>query len=307
MIEILRKELADYFTSIRCFILFLLVIFASAAALYVAYEGIRGGGSKGFVFLRLFTTSGDVLPSFTSFISLLVPIIGIALGFDAINRERSDGTISRVLAQPIYRDSFINGKFLAGITTMAIMILSTTLIVSGYGLSLIGVTPTSEEVTRLLIYLVFTIIFGAFWMGISMLFSVLFRRIGTSLLVAIAAWIFFSIFFMLIAPAVANRIVPVDNKSAAAEVIRNYDIQQGITRISPNTLYSEATLALLLPQVRSFGLVTTSLASYMIPNPLTLEQSAILIWPQLTSLLSLTLIMFAISYVVFMRQEIRST
>ncbi|MBI2832305.1 MAG: ABC transporter permease subunit [Chloroflexi bacterium] len=307
MFVILRKELADYFTSIRCFVLFLLVVFASAAALYVAYEGIRGGGSKGFVFLRLFTTSGEVLPSFTTFVALLVPVVGIALGFDAINRERSDGTISRVLSQPIYRDSFINGKFMAGIATIFIMVLSTMLIVSGYGLSLIGVTPTTEEILRLLIFLIFTVVFGAFWMGLSMLFSILFRRIGTSLLVTIGAWLFFSIFILMIAPAVADAMVPLRDNSAAAEFVRNYDIQQGIMRLSPNTLFSEATLALLLPQVRSFGLVTTNLASYMIPNPLSMGQSAILIWPQLTSLLSLTLMVFAISYVVFMRQEIRST
>ena len=36
MITILRKELADYFTSIRCFILFLLVLLASAGGLYAA-------------------------------------------------------------------------------------------------------------------------------------------------------------------------------------------------------------------------------------------------------------------------------
>ena len=38
MITILRKELADYFTSIRCFILFILVILASAAGIYAAYR-----------------------------------------------------------------------------------------------------------------------------------------------------------------------------------------------------------------------------------------------------------------------------
>ncbi len=75
MITIIRKELADYFTSIRIFILFLLVFLASAAGLYASYQGIRGIETEtGFVFLKLFTTSGDVIPSLNFFIALFVPI-----------------------------------------------------------------------------------------------------------------------------------------------------------------------------------------------------------------------------------------
>jgi len=52
-----------------------------------------------------------------SFIQVMVffgPILGLALGFDAVNKERVNGTLSIVLGQPIYRDSVINGKFIAG-------------------------------------------------------------------------------------------------------------------------------------------------------------------------------------------------
>ncbi len=308
MITIIRKELADYFTSIRCLVLFILILFASAAGLFAAFQGIRGANlPEGFVFLGLFTTPGNVIPSLISLIALLVPIIGIALGFDAINSERSGGTLSRILSQPVYRDNVINGKFLAGIITLSIMIAATLLIVSGFGLRLIGVTPTSEEALRLFIYFIFTIIYGAFWMGLAMLFSVIFRRIATSLLTSIGIWLLFSIFILMIAPAIANTLVPTTN-GTEAEIIRNAELQQMIMRISPNTLFSEATTALLLPvTVGSLGVITASQVAYMLPNPLSLGQSTILIWPQLTSLIALSAICFAVSYVVFMRQEIRAT
>ena len=45
----------------------------------------------------------------------------------------------------------------------------------------------------------------------------------------------------------------------------------------------------------------------MVPNPLSLGQSMILVWPNVTGLVSLSVICFAISYVLFMRQEIRAT
>ena len=207
MLTILRKELADYFTSIRIFILFLLVFLASAAGLYASFQGIRGSGSEtGFVFLKLFTTSGEAIPSLVTFMALFIPIIGIALGFDAINSERSNGTLSRILSQPVYRDNVINGKFLAGTATLFIMMIATILIVSGYGLRMIGVPPSAEEIVRLFIHIFLTIIYGAFWMGLAVLFSVLFRRVATSLLISIGIWLFFSIFIFLIVPAISSAL-----------------------------------------------------------------------------------------------------
>jgi len=294
MPTIFRKELADYFTSIRILILFLLVFLASAAGLFAAYQGIRGTGTgAGFVFLKLFTTSGGAIPSLTTFIALFIPIIGITLGFDAINSERSGGTLSRILSQPIYRDNVINAKFLAGTATLLIMISTTILLVSGYGLRMIGVAPNNEEIIRLFLYLVITVIYGAFWMGLAILFSVLFRRIASSLLVSVALWLFFGFFWVsLIVPAIA----------------RTTEMTLMLQRISPHTLFGEATTVLLLPIWRGAGLLTAGEEiSYMLLNPLSLGQSMLLVWPHIVGLISLTAICFAVAYVLFMKQEIRAT
>jgi len=307
MTAILRKELADYFTSIRFVVLFVLILFVSAAGLVAASQGIRGASlPEGYVFLGLFTTSGSVIPSLTYLITLIVPIIGIALGFDAINSERTGGTLSRLLSQPVFRDNVINGKFLAGVFTLSVMVGTMLLLVTGYGLRMIGVPPNAEEIVRIFIFLFITIVYGAFWMGLAILFSVLFQRVAASLLSSLAIWLFFSIFILLIAPSIANAIVPAADGSEI-ELVRNAELQRMITRISPNILFQEATTVLLLPLVRSLGMVTASQAAYMLPNPLSLGQSILLIWPHLTSLVSLSAICFAVSYVLFMRQEIRAT
>jgi len=294
MATIFRKEMADYFTSIRIVILFLLVFGASAAGLFASFQGIRGVGvDTGFVFLKLFTTSGTVIPSLTTFIALFVPIIGIALGFDAINSERSSGTLSRILSQPIYRDNVINAKFLAGIATLFIMLFATMLIVSGYGLRMIGVPPNAEEILRLFLYLTLTTIYGAFWMGLAILFSVLFRKIATSLLSSIGLWLFFGFFWVsLIVPAIA--------KTTEASLM--------LQRFSPHTLFGEATTVLLLPIWRGAGLLTAGEElQYMLLNPLSLGQSMLIVWPHIIGLIGITALCFAVSYVLFMRQEIRAT
>lgn len=308
MVAIVRKELADYFTSIRVAILFILVFLISAAGIYAANQGIRGVNlPDGFVFLGLFITSGKVIPSLVSLIALLVPIIGLTLGFDAINSERTGGTLSRILSQPIFRDSVINGKFIAGMVTLTIMVTTIILLMAGYGLRMIGVPPTAEEIIRLFIYTVFAIIYGGFWMGLAILFSVVFRRVSTSLLASIGIWLFFSIFIFLITPGIANAIAPTADGSEAA-FIRNAELTQMLTRLSPNTLFSEAVTALLLPKVvGTLGVITASQAAHLLPNPLSLGQSLILVWPHLTSLIALSTICFAISYIIFMRQEIRAS
>ena len=246
------------------------------------------------------------MPSLVFFLSILVPIIGIALGFDAINSERTGGTLSRILSQPIYRDSVINGKFLAGIVTLSIMIGTTVLLVSGYGLRMIGVPPTAGEIIRLFLYLFLIIVYGAFWLGLAILFSVLLRRVAASLLISFAVWLFFSFFMLMIAPTIASAFAPVSDASSQAEMIRNAEIRQIVMLFSPNTLFSQATTALLIPvAVGSLGVITPSQVAYMLPNPLSLGQSLVLIWPHLTSLISLSAVCFAVSYVLFMRQEIR--
>ena len=119
LLTVFNKELADYFISWRGVILFAVVLLTAVFAIYGpsgAIQNIRDSissgsqlGSTQFVFLRLFTTSGQGSQSFLYFISaFLLPVIGIALGFDAINSEKNNGTMSRLLSQPIHRDTVFN-------------------------------------------------------------------------------------------------------------------------------------------------------------------------------------------------------
>jgi len=306
---VFRKELADHFTSKRFVILSLLIYLAGIYAIYVAAQNIRSGITETtqFIFLRLFVVPADPLPfSFPSFLSFLIPIVGIALGFDAINSERTSGNLSRLLSQPLYRDSVINGKFLAGLITLAVLVVSIVGIVAGMGLRMIGVPPCAEEVLRLFAFIFVSIVYGAFWMSLAILFSVFFRRTATSALASIAMWIFLFLFVSMIASAIAGAVVPIDQNSSLELIAQNYEIAQMISRVSPSFLYVEVIQVLLIPSHPVMMLIsrhTTGLE----PGPLPLGQSLLIAWPQLITLMGLTALCFAISYMKFMREEIRST
>ena len=323
LVTVFWKELADNFSSWRFIILFLLVLLAGLFAIYLAAENIRevvGETSESyfataemrFVFLKLYTTSGQIVPfSFLTFITFLMPIVGIALGFDAINSERNNGTLSRLLSQPIFRDTVINGKFLAGVATISILLVSIVMLVAGVGLRMIGVPPSAEEIIRLIAFLAVAIVYGSFWLGLAMLFSIFFRRVATSALGSIAVWIFFIFFMLMLAGLIADVVAPTDQQSTPQEVFRNTEVRIMVMHVSPTTLFEEAATILLAPGARTMGqllqLQTSDVSNFMLPSPLPLAQSLLIVWPQIVSLIALTVICFAVSYIKFMREEIRST
>ncbi len=309
---IVQKEVSDHVRSWRFMILLALMTLTCIASLYTAMMQMRSTVStedavKSFFFLRLFTLSDPdtALPPFITFISFLGPLLGIGLGFDAVNSERNKGTLSRLMAQPIHRDYVINAKFLAALLVISVMFFALGFMVMGLGIVAIGIPPTPEEFLRLVFFLLLSIFYVAFWLNLSVLFSVRFRQPATSALSCIAVWIFFSVFFSMIVNLIAGAVAPSDD--ASADDILGY--QKSIlflARLSPSQLFSDATTTLLVPDVRSLGPLTMEQVVGAIPSPLPLGQSLLLVWPQLTALIAATMVCFAISYVLFMRQEIRS-
>jgi len=313
---IIRKELADHFSSYRFIILFALIAMVSLITTYMVGMGLKEELSEvakpKFVFLMLFTSTGPMF-SLVQFVAFFGPLIGLILGFDAINRERSSGTLSKLASQPIYRDAIINGKFLAGVMTITIILLSILLVVSGLGLTLIGVVPGVEEVWRMMIYLVISIVYIALWLGISILFSILFRGIATSALATLAMWIFFSFFVSMGASVVASAMVPLDHTTRGdpERLMKHLKVRRMVSLISPMQLYNDSTAIIVDPTrktTRSLVLMgpLERLSSARFERPLMLSQSIYVVIPHLISLIAITVICFGVSYAVFMKQEIRS-
>jgi len=285
-----------------------MALLIAGVSLYSAIGGIGAAETTTHidsVFLRLFTTSNGTIPAFSSFIMLIGPLIGLLLGFDAINGERNGGTLDRLLAQPIHRDDVINGKFLAGVAVITIIIVSMTLMVCGVGLFSIGVPPTGEEVVRIMAFMFFSIVYTSFWLGLAILLSIVSRHAATSALSVIAIWLIFTFFMSLIVVGLTGALFSGDTIES---VERSLAFQQQFSRISPSVLYTEAIGTILDPTTRSLGI--TSFLQYeqlsvAVTGVLPLGQSLLLVWPHLIGLIALSLVTFVISYIVFMKQEIR--
>jgi ABC-2 type transport system permease protein len=304
------KEMADHLTSARMLVLEGLVVLTALAALYSAIDSLRQTTAEDpFLLLRLFTVDRAPLPSFVAILGFLIPLMAIGLGFDAVNGEHNRRTLSRILAQPIYRDALLIGKFLAGLATLAISLTALWLLVLGLGLIFLGVPPGGEEVARSVVFLAVAIFYAGVWLALALLLSIVFRSPATAALVALGIWLFLTVLWPMLAPAIAQVIAPPDIRYTALglETPATEIWAQTLQRISPSHLFGEAMLAVLSPTTRALGPVfLDQLRGAVMGAPLPLGESLMIAWPQMVGLIAGTIVLFVAGYVVFQRQEVRA-
>jgi ABC-2 type transport system permease protein len=217
--------------------------------------------------------------------------------------------MSRVLAQPIYRDALLLGKFAGGVATLAVGLVTLWLLVVGLGLVRLGIPPSGEEVARGVVFLCISLAYGAVWLSVAMLCSVLCRSPATAALSALGAWLLLSLLWPLMARFIAEIAHPASELALLLGVQdpAQVALAQSLARVSPSTLFGEAVIGILQPATRTFGIVFASQVQGAVPGaPLSFGQSLLLVWPQLTGLVAAAIILFAVSYVSFQRQEVRA-
>jgi ABC-2 type transport system permease protein len=311
------KELGDHLLSVRFVVLLVVLGLAAAIPLYFAADQIRAAAPQASgaaaVFLALFTLGSQdisVLRVF-EFVGIVAPLLGLAFAFDAVNGERSEGTLPRLLAQPIHRDDVINGKFAAGMAVIGLVLVTIVGFIAGFGMIRLGIVPHGTEVLRLIAWLVATFLYVAFWLAFGLLLSVLVRRAATAALIGFGIWLLVTIFGQLITTLVGSLLAPAADASADT-VLGSLQLQQFVERLLPSTLYREISLVMLNPSVTAGQLNAPATigqfqqGQQQIPSLLSLDQSFLLVWPQVVALVALAVICFAAAYVAFMRQEVRA-
>ena len=157
-------------------------------------------------------------------------------------------------------------------------------------------------------FLLVTIAYAGVWLALAMLFSILFRSTATAALVALGLWLFLALLWPALAQMIGEVISPSDIRFAQLGLPTPDTLawQQGLSRLSPGTLYGEAVVAMLNPDAQS---MTTLLGA--VPGPhrgrrCRSSQSILQAWPQIVSLIAGTILLYVIGYVVFQRQEVRA-
>jgi len=321
MWDIACKEVSDSFNSKKFLLVLGLFTLFSLAAVWTGIqsyeqnlEQFRNGGG----FAPEKPTLLDVFAPLLSFnMPLAAGILALLLSYDAVSKEREEGTIELLLSYPVYRDEVINGKFIANLFTLSLALLFSYGVTSGLAVYMTGQIPSINILIRLSFIWIGTIIYMAFFMALGSLFSTIFRSSWRSLIAGVII-LLLSVATPFIAGFTASQIYQYDPGTNRDEVIQRTETRYGntvvedsnseeisreevrakreqfkdkVSRLSPSNSYVNYVREML-------GTATTSEI-----NP-TVSASLDNAIGYLIFLLSQTFLMFTASYGVFMRQDL---
>ncbi|WP_048148900.1 ABC transporter permease [Methanolacinia paynteri] len=134
--------------------------------------------------MTIFNSVGALLAS-------LGAILGIAMGFDLITKEKESKSLKILLSHPIYRDEVINGKAAGGILALLLALFVTFIIAAGIML-IFGIVPSGEDFIYIAFFglAAFLMIFSYF--AISMFMSTVAEDSGNSLVYTLILFVFLS-------------------------------------------------------------------------------------------------------------------
>lgn len=155
---------------------------------------------------EVFTTplSFMLLLNFT-FFTIIGAVMGASLGADAINKEIETGTIRTLLGHPVYRDEVINGKFLGNAMVLGVTIVAGYLFTVAF-LLIIGTPLDWDSILRGFVAFLVTLLYSLTFLSISLLFSTIFKKSETSMLVSIGLAVFLTLIYGLIVSLIAHHI-----------------------------------------------------------------------------------------------------
>jgi len=136
------------------------------------------------------------MPSFLTFFyqfntafNFVGAMLAIVMGFDLISSERESGSLRLLLTRPTYRDSVINGKALAGVAVIFI-ILAASFLVTMAVLLMSQIVPSGDDLYRIITYFIVTLLFMLSIFAVSLLASTFSRTSKTAVLFMLGVFVF---------------------------------------------------------------------------------------------------------------------
>jgi ABC-type transport system involved in multi-copper enzyme maturation permease subunit len=182
ILTIAKKEFMDHVsdqTFLLCFGTLLIVMVASTFYQldYIHQQWVNLVPNVGFIESELWkdNQSSEMLQTvLTENISSLGALVAIALSFNSINKERTEGSLKVLLSYPISKAKIILGKLLGGILVIIIVVLTSfaiSLSIEMYSLSI----PLSGEVALRLATII----------GLGIVLLVFFLCLGTAVSIVV--------------------------------------------------------------------------------------------------------------------------
>ncbi|MDD1701408.1 MAG: ABC transporter permease [Methanoregula sp.] len=143
-----------------------------------------------------------VFATVATYLSFLGAILGIAMGFDLVTKEKESKSLKILLSHPIYRDEVINGKALGGITAL-FLALAIVLSISLATLLIYGIVPDGGEFVLIAVFGAVSFLFIFTYFSIALFMSTISSDSGSALIFTMIIFIVLS----SLLPTMANDTV----------------------------------------------------------------------------------------------------
>ena len=213
LLIIAQKEFFDHVRSRRFLLIF-------GILLVVAIVGLIGGitdynknlddynkaqstiSSERGAFIQEKPSILGVFSSVSTYLVFVGAVLGIAMGFDLISKEKESRSLKILLSHPVYRDEVINGKALGGIIALGCA-LGVVLFIALATLLVYGIVPDGNELVLIAVFggVSFLLIFSFF--AIALFMSAAMDESGSALIYTIIIFIVLSV----LVPTLANNTV----------------------------------------------------------------------------------------------------
>ena len=341
---IAEREFREHFSSKRFLVIFGILILLIIFSLWTGIDSynqqlseynsaVSSPGSPLDHVALSATSMPSVLQVFQSMVTLFTltgMMLGISLGFDAISGEHDKGSIKFLISSPIYRDAIINGKTLGALITLGVAMGSAFIIAIAIMLFKSAV-PSLDDLVRIAAFFLAALLYCMVFYAISLMMSTITK--DTTAAVICSVWliillILFSYMAVQIGSAITSVVygpAPMADQSTfdasngninsyITYVSREYQISNDIGMISPygdfggmmgtgaggigSALVSRTSTDITSDLSASTG-TTTFQKVY------SLEDSISSVMVQLIVLVIELVAAFSISYVAFMKMDIR--
>lgn len=172
-----------------------------------------------------------------SLMGLFAPIVAIALSYDALSKERAQGSLELLLVRPATRTGLAVGKFLGTFLSVGLPVLGVAI---GGLAGIAAVTGKWPDAAFDVAFLLGTLGLIAMYVLIMQVFSTIAKSSGTAILCAILVWLVFNLLWNLVY-VLASAVLHIEGGTQAA-----FNLSTVMLLLNPTGVF-QLTLAAHLP------------------------------------------------------------
>lgn len=226
------------------------------------------------------------------------PLVGIALSFDSIIKERKSASFNVLLTHPVFRDTIILGKMLGAVLLLLVVMLISSGISLGTIVLLLGAKVSAMEFSRIAVWFILTFLYALVFLGIGLVCSTFVREATDSLVYNIVIWLTLSIMFTWILTFLHYSLEPVISAGGM-------DITNSLSALSPMHHYAELSTGKTgLGWGAGGGGDRGENIDGILDIRFTLGQWLKEFWTNLAILFIVPLILLIVTYLKFLREDI---